>query len=481
MMLGIDIGTQSLKAVILTPEFAVLGEGAVAYQPTFPQAGWAEQDPLLWERALKPAIGAALAAARLSPQDIASIGIAGQLDGVVAVDDAGNPVHPCIIWMDRRAETEIADIDADLVLRRCGVILDASHPAAKIRWLKKHVRARRFHVPVSHVVSRLVGSNVIDHATASTTMVYGLAARDYDAELLFDFGIERDQLPEPRAADSLAGELTRRGSELTGLPAGLPVAVGTADDFASTLGAGIAAPGRFINVLGTAEVAGAPCAELLIDAQRLVETHAFTGGHYFIENPGWLSGGAITWFCNTFGVAGAQAFDKLAATAPPGCDGVTFIPALAGAMAPRWIASARASFTGLNASHGSQHMARAVLEGTAFAMKDVLDRVLAMGVPVEALRIVGGGAKSQLWTQIRADLTGLPAEVPQHLDTSAIGAALLGGWAAGRVADIIGAAQKIAAPLAVVLPSAANMAACNMAYQRYRSVFDHLHAAKTKT
>ena len=243
MMLGIDVGTQSLKAVLLSPGLEVLGEGGAGYRPAYPQPGWAEQDPLIWERALKPAISAALNAARLAPHEIVSIGVAGQLDGCVPVDASGAPLHPCLIWMDRRAEAELTGIDGDAILRTCGVVMDASHLAAKVRWLKRRLAARRFHVPVSYIVARLTGANVIDHGTASTSMLYALASRSYDAALLRQFGIDAGELPDPKAAESLAGELNGTGAELTGLPTGLPVAVGTGDDFSSALGAGVVEPG----------------------------------------------------------------------------------------------------------------------------------------------------------------------------------------------------------------------------------------------
>ena len=197
----------------------------------------------------------------------------------------------------------------------------------------------------------------------------------------------------------------------------------------------------------------------VIDANKLVETHAYLGGNFFIENPGWLSGGAISWFCDTFGLADAQEMDRIAESVPPGAEGVTFIPALSGAMAPEWIASARASFSGIAASHGRAHLARAVLEGTAFAMKDVLERVLSMGVPVDALRIVGGGAKSRLWTQMRADIAGLPARNPGEHRHIGDRRGPLGGVAAGVIGDLKSAAKTLSRGMQTIEPQARNHSA----------------------
>ena len=451
---------------------------AIAYQPEFPEPGWAQQDPKLWEEALRPAIEGALQAAGCRAGQVRALGIAGQLDGCVPVDGDGLPLHPCLIWMDRRAEGELAGIDAKLIQKRCGVVLDATHLAAKMRWLKRHVPAVRdaacFHVPVSYVVSRLTGRRVIDHATASTSMLFGLATQDFDFELLHIFGVARSELPEPVPAQALAGGLTPIGSALTGLPVGIPVAVGTGDDFSSTLGAGLVSPGRLINVLGTAEVVGALHPAPVIDRSSLVETHAFPGGLYFVENPGWLSGGAVAWFRQVFGLADFASLDAEAAATPPGADGVTFIPALSGAMAPEWIASARGAFYGLTPGHGRGHMARAVLEGTAFAMRDVLERVQNLGVRVDAIRAVGGGAKSAFWTQIRADLTGIPVEIARHVDTSPIGAAMLASVAAGLSSDLGLSAARLNEGLKIVHPDPSKKPAYDAAYEKYHQLFKYL-------
>jgi xylulokinase len=476
MIVGVDIGTQSLKAVVLSPGMKIIGEHAIPYAPNFPQPGWAEQDPLLWETALGPAIQGALAKAGRKAAGVKALAFGGQLDGCVAIDRGGKPLHPCLIWMDRRAE--IDGVDADAVHARCGVVLDATHLAAKIRWLKRHVpavsAAAKFHVPVSYLVSRVTGAHAIDHATASTSMVYGLADRAFDETLLAAFGIGAEELPEVMDMADKAGELSAEGARLTGLPMGIPVAVGTGDDFSSSLGAGLTAPGRFINVLGTAEVTGALHRAPVVDPGRLVETHAFHGGHYFIENPGWLSGGALVWFRDTFRLTSFDELTGLAGQVGPGAEGVTFLPALSGAMAPEWIASARGAFYGLTPAHGAPHLARALLEGLAFAMRDVFERTQSLGVAAEALRIVGGGARSALWKQIRADLIGLPAETPLHTDTSAIGAAVLAGRAAGLIGDIGATVAELNPVADVTLPLVRHKQAYDNAYWRYRQLFTSL-------
>jgi xylulokinase len=480
MIVGIDIGTQSLKVAVTDRAFRVLGEAATTYRPQFPGPGRAEQDPALWEQALGPTIARALARADTAPVEVAALGICGQLDGCIAVDGDGRVLAPCLIWMDRRAGEEIADVSASLVRSRAGVVLDPSHMAAKIRWLKRHdpraASAARFHQPVSYLVERLTGAAVMDHALASTSMAYALDQRGFDPELLKCFGIAAAELPALAEAESCAGSLSSAGAELTGLAGGIPVAVGTGDDFSTPLGAGLLTPGTLEVAIGTGEVIGALHARPVVDKGGLVETNAYPGGTFFLKNPGWLSGGAVEWLCDLLGIDDAQAFDAEAAAAPAGADGVSFIPALTGAMAPEWHAGARGCFYGLTPAHGRAHMARALLEGCAFAMRDVADRLRDLGVVTDTLLLLGGGARSRVWTQMRVDILGLPAMVPDRVDTSPVGAAMLAAVAGGVIPDLHSAVELVRREQrgSRIEPCAEHAGPYDEAYWRYRRLFDAL-------
>jgi xylulokinase len=478
MIVGVDIGTQSLKAVVTDDNLKLVGEASSAYRPTFPQPGWAEQHPRCWEEALAPTIGRALGAAGQSPRMVRALGVCGQLDGCVAVDREGRPLGSCIIWMDRRAEAEVAGLPAERIQRATGVILDATHMAAKARWLKRHAPEReaihRFHQPVSYLVARLTGAHVFDHGLASTTMAYALEQRRFDSGLLALFDLDAGELPAIAEAFERAGMLHREGAALTGLPEGTPVAVGTGDDFSNPLGAGLVEPGKLACALGTAEVVGALHDRPTIDRRGLVETHGYPGGRFFIENPGWLAGGAVTWFIETFRLRDLAELDGLAATAPAGSGGITFLPAMSGAMAPEWIEAARGCFYGLTSAHGSGNLARAVLEGCAFAMRDVLERLEGMEVAIGSILLLGGGARSRIWAQIRADLAGLVVAVPAVVDTSPLGAAVLASVAAGLQPDLLEAARRAATEATIIEPDAARKSAYDDAYGAYRKLFDSL-------
>jgi xylulokinase len=480
MFLGIDVGSQSLKAVLLDAGFRRVGQGARPYAIEFPRPGWAEQAPLLWEKALRPAVADALLAAEASARDVVALGIAGQLDGCVPVDANGHALGPCLIWMDRRADRLLDGLrqrfSADSFRRRTGANLDGSHMAPKMRWQRESWPAARaavrFHQPVSYLVERLTGEAVMDHGLASTSLVYDLVAGDFAPDLLAAFDLERSLLPRLERSEAVGGYLTATGAALTGLPRGLPVAVGTGDDFSTPLGGGIARPGIVANVLGTAEVVGVLDPRPLIDEDGLVETHRFVGATlHYIENPGWLSGGALEWLRWILGLADFTTLDEAAARVPAGAEGLIFLPALSGAMTPEWIADARGAFYGLTPAHGPGHLARAVLEGTAYGLRDVVTRLGEMGVSIDRIRALGGGARSRLWTGIRADITGLPVERAAASDSSAVGAAILAAVAARHASDLASAARAAGTVAETIDPRPENAACYEDVHARYRQLF----------
>jgi xylulokinase len=305
-------------------------------------------------------------------------------------------------------------------------------------------------------------------------MLYDLSEQRISPYLLDLFEIDAGELPAVAAAHSRAGALNAQGAALTGLAQGTPLAVGTGDDFSNLLGAGVVEPGRVVCTLGTAEVVGALHPGPLIDSEQLVETHGYAGGQFFIENPGWLSGGALQWFAGSFRIHDMAELDALAAAAPAAADGLLFVPALSGAMAPQWIAAARGCYYGLTPAHDNRHLARATLEGCAWAMRDVLERLLAMGVACDTLLLLGGGAHSRLWAQIRADISGLPVQLPQITDTSPLGAALLAAVAAGVYDDLASAAACVGTLAETLQPDPQQRARYDQAYGNYRKLFDCL-------
>lgn len=477
LVVGLDLGTQSLKAVVCDDALEVRGQHAIGYSTQHPAPGRAEQDPRAWEAALAPAIAGALADAQVAPDAIAAIAIAGQLDGCIAVDPAGAPLHPALIWQDRRAVDDSARAGARRVFDVTGQVADPSHMAPKIAWLRRaRPGAARFHQPVSYLVERLCGAAAIDPALASTTMLLELSTGRWSTELLDAFEVAPEELPAVRPTCEVAGTLTAEGARLTGLLAGTRVAVGTGDDFAAPLGAGLVAPGPVACVIGTAEVVGAVATAAVRDraGEPMVETHAYPTGGFFVENPGWLSGGAVRWAVHMLGLSGDAELDALAASAPAGADGVVFVPALAGAMTPVWRPHARGTLHGLAAGHDRAHVARAVLEGLAFAARDVVGRLGELGLPAREVLLLGGGARSHVWAQIRADVLGVPHRVALRTDATPIGAAMIAVVAAGGAPDLVALAARIPPAAATLSPDASTVPAAADAYDRYRRVVAQL-------
>jgi xylulokinase len=506
--LGLDVGTQSLKAVLWQPGSGpeggrVLAEASRGYETVYAHAHWAEQDPRDWERAIGGAIAAALDKAGLAGSDVAGLGITGQLDGAIATSADGEALAPAMIWQDKRSDCALS-LSQARVQELTGQLLDPSHLAPKARWLQRRLsgppaatsaappaaKLARFHQPVSFLVERLTGRAVMDPALASTSLLFALAEQRWSEELGAAWGLDLRQLPEVAPAGSLAGGLDGRGAAITGLPAGLGVAVGTGDDFTSALGAGLMRPGRVMVTLGTAEVVGALHSRPVIDrfadhveghaggGAPIVETHAYPTGDFFIENPGWTCGGALTWLRRLVGIGSDAELDALAAEVGPGAGGVTFFPALAGAMTPRWAADVGGAFTGLSSEHDRRHLARAVLEGTAFACRDVVERLEALGVATGRVLLSGGGSRSRLWTQLRADVLGRPHELAARDDSAAIAAAMLAAVAAGQLA--LGELEAQAgAPRPGADPGSTEIRQeLDEAYQRYRRDTAALVAAR---
>ena len=486
--IGCDVGSQSLKGVLLDPGGRVVGEAAAAYAVDYPHPGWAQQDASTWQAALALVIGTLRTATGLAPEEIGTLGLASQVDGLVPVDEAGQPLAPAIIWLDRRATDQARAIgthlDADTIRRITGLNLDASHVAPKIAWLRDtdpHLfeRAAGLLLPGSALVAWLTGERVTDHANASSTLLYDIATRDWSSEMLAaaHLAADRDRLGTIAAAAGIAGSLGAGPARALGLTTGTRVVVGTGDEHGASLGAGGIRPGLVIDITGTAEPVCVAAASPIIDETGLVETHGHADPRvWLVENPGFVSGGSVTWFTETMagGTTPAARLDaEASATTSPGAGGVTFLPTLSGATAPRWNDEARGVFAGLAANHGRPHLYRALLEGCTFALRDIVDRLDAMGLAGDEMRVVGGGARSPFWLQMKADVTGRAVRVMHHGECTAIGAAMLAGVGEGTFDDLDQAVDALATvDDRRYEPDRATAQAYDDAYDRYRTLFD---------
>ena len=481
-LIGLDVGSQSVKACTLDDSGRRLAVASAPCELSFPAGGWAEQSPLSWQDGIVRSTREACEQAGITAADDVTLALACQVDGLVATDANRRPLRPAIIWMDRRASVESAALaDAagvDRLRAITGLNPDSSHSGPKAMWLRDHepdnyARTRWLDSPAAFLNGWLAGAVVHDHANASSSLLYDLATRDWSPELVQLAGLDEHRLPAITSAHAVIGNLAAAPADKLGLRPGTRVVCGTGDDHAATLGAGGTAPGMLVDVTGTAEPVTSPIGAMVVDPEGLVETHAHAvDGVLLLENPGFVSGGSTRWLAELTGKSQA---DLLAAatSSPAGSDGVLFLPALSGSMAPRWNDHIRGCFVGLSLDHGVAQLSRAVLEGCAYALRDIVDRLEELGADAAELRVVGGGARSDLWLQIKADVTGRQVRRVLGDCATSTGAAMLAGIATGDFAD---AQQAVTACVAVdaepVLPDPQATTAYREHYGAYRSLFD---------
>ncbi len=482
LVVGIDVGSQGTCAQAVAANGAIHATSYVPHAISFPQPGWAEQDPDQWLRAVAQALGEvrrSVGASRLL-----AIAFGSQLDGLVAAGADGSPTGPALIWMDRRAgpqcERAGGTLDRERLRELTGCNLDPGHVGAKIAWLREqrpdgYEAARWFLLPGSFVAWRCSGELAVDPSNASSTMMLDIHAGDWSAQACEAFGAEVEKLAPIRPAHEVLGPVAPWLRDEAGLSDRTVVVLGAGDEMAATLGAGVTEPGVVCDVIGTAEPVCAVVAEPALDPDAVTELHPHAShGDWLLENPGWLSGGAYRWFRDEFGGGDGhyESLNDAAAGVPAGSDGVLWVPALAGAMAPEWNADARAGWFGLTASHRRAHLVRAMLEGNAFALNDVLGAMGAAGLKPTELVCVGGGARAELLLQIRADVTGLPVTRPDDVETTARGAAMLAAVGAGLHPDArVAAVQMRGARQGFLEPESERERVYAAAYARYRDLY----------
>ncbi len=452
-VIGCDIGSQSLKAVLISVEGKICGEASASYPIEYPQPTWAQQTPIAWIDALGQAVRSLIAHNNVSPKQIIALGLDAQVDGVVALDQSGQPLYPAIIWMDRRAvfECEAAGrrISQKAMFEVTGLNLDATHVAPKIRWLANREprlfeKATSLLLPGSYVAFALTGELGVDYSNASSTMLMDVRNRTWSQQMCDAFEIPMDLLPPIYPATRISGTLHSEAAELLGLSAATKVILGSGDEHAACLGAGVTKPGLVCDIAGTAEPVCASSQTALFDESGLVETHCHADPElWLLENPGFVSGANYRWFRDQFSsqemVQNVNAYallDEEAETIPPGSEGLIMLPCLMGAMTPTWNAIARGTFMGFTLAHRHAHFSRAILEASAYAIRDITDQMLHMGLPLQEIRAVGGGARSPLWRQIKADVTGLPVSITDTTETTALGAGILALTGSGLIGSL---------------------------------------------
>ena len=485
-LLGIDIGTSRAKAALVDPDGTVLGVAAADYPIAQPHPGWAEQEPEAWWRAAVQAVRGAVAQAGVAGREVAVIGVAGQMHGAVLLDSAGAPTRPAIIWPDQRSGAQVTEAIRAVGLARLGRLtgnrLATGFAAASLLWLLRHepeplAAADTLVLPKDYVRLKLTGRVATEVSDASGTLLFDVARRRWADELLTEWKLPHWLLPDVLESTQVAGELLPEAAEALGLAPGTPVAAGGADQACQALGSGLLDPGLASCTIGTGGQLLAPLTAPIYDPDLRLHTFCHTlPGRWYSMGATLAAGLALGWFREQLAPAGTT-FDDLAreaATVPAGAEGLLFLPYLVGERTPHFDAQARGAFIGLTLSHGRAHMARAIMEGVAFALRDSLEAMRALGPGPAQIVAAGGGGSKQPWQGILASVFGLPVMSAAGPERTAVGAALLGGLAIGTYASPAEARARAVRYEPPVEPQPADMARYEELYAFYRELYPAL-------
>jgi xylulokinase len=464
-ILGIDLGTTEVKAGLVGLDGRLLAIARAGYGLAVGHGtGWAEQDAASWWSAVVVAVRALRPP---EPVDVIAIGVDGHGPTLAPVDEHGEATRPAITFLDTRAAVEAEDLGAATGLRGW-----ALGPLPAALWLERHepdaaARTRWYLTTWEWLAFRLTGA-------ARAPLVPGQDTADPDT-VRKATGLRVDRRPPASAIGALVGSLTEAAGDALGLRAGIPVAGGTNDAFASYLGAGLTDAGDAYDPGGSAGGFGVYWHSPIEVAGAFV-TPAPLEGLYSVGAAMAATGRALDWFRDGI-VGGGLSTEWLleeSASTPPGSDGVVFLPYLAGERSPIWDPAATGAFVGLTLAHGRGHLVRAILEASALAIRHVAEPMLEAGVTVSAMRACGGPARSETWNQIKADVTGFPVLVPAVLETAVLGSAILGAVGVGACPDVLTAVRAMTRMERRLEPRPEWQATYDRAYATYTGLYPAL-------
>lgn len=483
MLLGLDLGTGSAKALLIDSSGTIRGEGAASYTVRSPRPGWVESNPQDWWNACANAVRTAVGTCSTS---VMALGLSGQMHGVVLSDVTGSALRPAVLWADVRSADQLAyyrDLDARL-FRTLVNPPAAGMAGPSLLWLRDNepevYRAARWALqPKDWLRLRLTHEALAEPSDASATLIYDLEADGWSSAVLGALNLREHLFPPLVASSAIAGTLTREAARSLGLPADLPVTAGAGDTAAALLGSGILEPGPVQLTVGTGGQIISPRENLIPDPH--LRTHLYRAAHD--HDPGRFYamaavqnvGLALEWVIKTLGVSWEEAYREVFST-PPDAGGVTFLPYLTGERTPHFDSSARGTWVGLGLDHRRSHLLRSAFEGVAFALREGLETLEEIGVHATELRLAGGGTLHESWRRLLADVLGQPLRPVSEFiarSASARGAALLAGISIGvyrTVADTLALTPELGE---AILPS--EPASYNVAYARYKELYPRLY------
>jgi xylulokinase len=488
--MGIDVGTGGTRAVIVDAAGTLMGSASSEHAPFRAEhPGWAEQDPEDWWRAAIEAIHGAIASSPDPKDRVAAIALTGQMHGAVMLDENGAVLRPALIWCDTRTQPECDWLNQTIGYER--LIELTCNPAlpnftlTKLLWVKKHqpeifAKIRHVMCPKDYVRYRLTGEFAIDVQEASGTLLLDVTHRRWSQEVAEAAGIPMSWLPKVYESPEICARISDKAAQMTGLDAGTPVAAGAGDQGAGAVGMGILQPGSVSATIGTSGVVFAATAEPTKDPKGRLHTfcHAVPGV-WHVMGVTQSAGLSLSWLKETFFTG--QSYDSLnqaAAQIPAGAEGVQWAPYLLGERTPHLDPEVRAAFTGIGAKTTSAHFVRAVLEGVAYSLEDTFTLFRELNIPVNGIRLGGGGARGALWRCIQAGIYGQPVEVLVAEEGGAFGCALMAGVAADHWANLDEACAQAIKVAECVQPSPADLEAYKTGYANWRKLYPALRSLR---
>ncbi len=460
--LGIDLGTTGLKVTLLTEDGQLIGSEYCEYPILSPEPGYAEQDPQVWWDGFIASCQSLKEKHPAELNDIAGIGICGQMHTQVYLDSENNILRPAITWMDQRASDIVDRINQDeaakeLVFQETQNFATTTYTAPQVKWVIENQpevwsKVSKILIAKDFIKFKLTGQMVTDFSDASGTLLFNVKEKVWSEAMFEYFGIPRETFPDVRPSAEIIGEVTQEASALTGIRAGTPVNNGSTDNSASALGAGMLNPGQVTLIIGTAGVISVCSDRPLIDPEnRTLCWNYCLPDRWITLGITQTAGESLNWFKNTFdkeetGSSSGDIFEEYnqaIADVPDGSGGVVFLPYLNGERTPYWDTAARGVFYGLNLSTEKAHFVKAIMEGVSFALRNNIETVESLGIEINQLRAVGGGLKSDTWLNTLGKITKKPIVTVSVPDTANLGNMLLCGSALGIFESLEDAAAKI--------------------------------------
>jgi len=486
LILALDLGTSAVKCLLMDEDGTVLHVQGEPYPTRSASPGWSEQDPEDWVQAAIKAAGSCLQ--RAGDKDVAVISFSGHMSALILVDRSGRPLFPCITLSDSRSRNQTLALHSSTgeeVKKLTGnPILDA-FLAPKLLWLKEerpelYDRAACLLFPKDYLRFRLTGICATDTTDAGNSLFYDPVKEAWDEGLAADMGFRPSLLPEILRPYQSAGTLTREMAALLGLREGIPVIAGAADMATSALGTGAAAPGDTVLTIGTSAtmISVLPAISGHGFGQITFHPHVLPGAFYALGSH-FAGGLSLNWLSEllhtTVSYEFLQELGTQSEAIEPGSGGVLFLPFLAGSGSPHFNPAMRGSFLGLSAASGRAAMFRAVLEGIAFNLKETLSLFGQMGSgQADSIRVGGGGSRIGVWPGILAHIFGKPVHLLGQADASAMGAAMLGGYAAGMFTDLREISARLTEPASILLPDPEAAEQYDKLYRRYLDFYSCL-------